>query len=119
MALEKMFSGSELANTKNTIILFVCPPKMFHKQNDLKKTYNDPKRNSKQCLCKILGWQTKSIMVFLILANFKLVAAIVLNAVPRVPRVSSDWITYFKHARIIPNVIFHTAVQQSHQLLYT
>ena len=32
-------------------------------------TYNGPKRYWKQCLCKILEGQTKSIMVFLILAN--------------------------------------------------
>ena len=32
-------------------------------------TYNGPKRNWKQCLCKMLEGQTKSIMVFLILAN--------------------------------------------------
>ena len=32
--------------------------------------YNDPKKNLwKQCLCKILEGQTKSIMVFFILAN--------------------------------------------------
>ena len=32
-------------------------------------TYNGPKRNWKQCLGKSLEGQTKSIMVFLILAN--------------------------------------------------
>ena len=32
-------------------------------------TYNSPKTNWKQCLCKILEGQTKGIMVFLILAN--------------------------------------------------
>ena len=32
-------------------------------------TYNDPKRNWKQCLCKIFEGQKKSIMIFLILAN--------------------------------------------------
>ena len=34
--------------------------------------YDGPKRNWKQCLCKILEGQTKSIMVFLILAYFVL-----------------------------------------------
>ena len=33
-------------------------------------TYNDPKSNCKQCLCKILGEQTKSIMVFFEMVNF-------------------------------------------------
>ena len=32
--------------------------------------YNDPERNWKQCLCKILGGQTKNIMVFFVLANW-------------------------------------------------
>ena len=31
--------------------------------------YNDPERKRKQFLCKILGGQTKIIMVFFVLAN--------------------------------------------------
>ena len=53
---------------KNTIILFVFPSQILHK--NCFYLLISPKRNWKQCLCKILEVQTKSIiMVFLILAN--------------------------------------------------
>ena len=42
-------------------------------------TYNGPKRNWKQCLCKILAGQTKSVMVFLILANSTSIAITLLS----------------------------------------
>ena len=59
-------------NGKHPIILFVCPSKILHKQcfYFLLGLYNGPKRNWKQCLCKILEGQTNSITVFLISANF-------------------------------------------------
>ena len=44
-------------NKEITVFIF------FWELNDV------PMRNWKQCLCKILGGQTKSIMVYLILAN--------------------------------------------------
>ena len=47
-----------------TIMLFVCHPKILHKHclQFLLGPFS-PKRNWRQCVCKILGWQTKSIMV--------------------------------------------------------
>ena len=45
---------SELATPENTIT--------YHNALCL-SPQNGPKRNWKQCLCKILGWETKSIMV--------------------------------------------------------
>ena len=51
-------------------IHFVCPSKVCMSIVLFPLgIYNVPKRNWKQCLCKILEGQTKSIMVFLILAN--------------------------------------------------
>ena len=46
-------------------MLFVCHPKILRKHclQFLLGVKLAPKRNWKQCLCKILGWQTKSIMV--------------------------------------------------------
>ena len=46
-------------------MLFVCHPNILHMhcfQFSLCAILT-PKRNWRQCLCKILGWQTKSIMV--------------------------------------------------------
>ena len=66
--------GIQLASIKNTIILSVCPFKILQKYCFYFSpgTYNSPKRNWKQCLCKIiLEGQTKSIMAFVILANLK------------------------------------------------
>ena len=48
-------------------MLFVCPPKFCISIVSL-RTYNGPK-TEKQCLRKILGGQTKSIMVFFEVAN--------------------------------------------------
>ena len=47
-----------------TIMLFVCHPKILHKHclQFLLGPFS-PKRNWRQCVRKILGWQTKSIMV--------------------------------------------------------
>ena len=47
---------------QHTIILFVWHPKILHKHCSL-GTFLTPKRNWRQCSCKTLGWQTKSIMV--------------------------------------------------------
>ena len=48
-----------------TIMLFVCRPKVLHRHclQFLLGVKMAPKGNWKQCLCKNLGWQTKSIMV--------------------------------------------------------
>ena len=40
-------------------MLFVCHPKILDKHCF---QFLTPKRNWRQCLCKFLGWQTKSIM---------------------------------------------------------
>ena len=53
-----------LANIKNTIILFVCPSKCLNKY-----CFYFLLGNWKQYISKILEEQTKSIMVFFILAN--------------------------------------------------
>ena len=58
-----------LASIKNTIILFVCPSEAEALFLFSLRTYNGPKRNWKQFLCNILQGQTKSIKVFLIVAN--------------------------------------------------
>ena len=49
----------------HTIMLFVSHPNILRKLFFLVSlgAILTPKRNWRQCLCKILGWQTKSIMV--------------------------------------------------------
>ena len=55
---------SPLATIKTTIIFFVCPFKCLNKH-----CFYFLLGNWKQCISKILERQTKSIMVFLIVAN--------------------------------------------------
>ena len=66
------FENRELASFKNTINTLCLSLQNFAKSlfSFSPGTYNGSKRNWKQCLCKLLEGQTKSIMVLLILANF-------------------------------------------------
>ena len=57
-------SYHQLATIKTTIIFFVCPFKCLNKH-----CFYFLLGNWKQCISKILERQTKSIMVFLIVAN--------------------------------------------------
>ena len=61
-----LFSTSE-----NTIIFFFCLPNFcISIVSSFSWTSNGPKRKQTQCLIKILGRQTKNIMVFSELANY-------------------------------------------------
>ena len=50
---------------EHTIMLFVYHPNILHKHflQFLLGGISTPQKNLRKCLCKILGWQTKSIMV--------------------------------------------------------
>ena len=64
---------NELANIKNTIILFVCPPKILHKHCFYfllgLTIVSRQTAAGNNAYAEFLGGQTRSIMVFLILAN--------------------------------------------------
>ena len=59
-----LLKDKPLATIKTTIIFFVCPFKCLNKH-----CFYFLLGNWKQCISKILDRQTKSIMVFLIVAN--------------------------------------------------